>query len=532
MAKSDGGKSVDLPPLVRLNELLVAPGMTADALGQVLHSEFEAGVLHTLQESEARGREWLKRNPAPSRTSGRVSQAAAVCAGVGARGPGSFGLPPMQEDAENSMVGWLTKEAEHRGKARRRYFVLTGYRVNYFAGAGSKGEGHKLKGSFIVQASAKVGCEASKITVQNPDRSWGLIAPSEQEALAWRDAFAKAQRAAATAATTKRIDDDEASLISGAPSTLHDGLVEAEVNLSLEGGVWLDKRGTGMGKLTGDKHRYFLLVYGCQSGSLRLNYYGALEEDMPRDKKGFIEVFPSAEPTFEDRIIKLPLPGRTWQLRAATPEEARIVVGRWKQALSDMKVGHERNGVDGTETPLPFAARLYQLCGGSVDVTVGEVHEALAREYHADVLTRHEAQIARTVEHANLFRLHDEPVVSGWFVKEAQGLGSDQKRWFELLDNTVRYYVNCSENKRGVNPKGSMDITSRTLISQHRKTLIIQNPERVMNLTATNVEQAQAWATALEHAKEDATAEEAASNALAAKHGGRGTVRKVRDFGA
>ena len=516
----ESGDATRLPPIVRLNELLVAPGMTADALGQVLRSDMDAGALHTLQDSEARGREWLARNPAPARVSHNPGTAKAR----GQPQASAHGLPPLDENAEVAKSGWLTKEAEHRGKARRRYFVLAGHRVNYFAGSGAKGEGHKLKGSFMVQASARVTCEGGKVTVKNPDRSWGLVAGSGEEAQAWAGAFDRArQAAAAAAAATGTLPDGDDESMAGD----HRTLVEAEVNLSLEGGVWLDKRGTGMGKLTGDKHRYFVMVYGCQSGSLRLNYYGALEEDVPRDKKGFIEIFPSAEPTYDDRTIRLPLPGRTWQLRAATPEEARIVVGRWKQVLSDVRVAHERTGVDGEATPLPFAVRLYQLCGGSVDVTVGEVHEALEREYHAEVIARHEAQIARTVEHANLFRLHDEPVVSGWFVKEAQGFGSDHKRWFELLDNTVRYYVSCNENKRGVNPKGSMDITSRTLISQHRKSLIIQNPERTMNLTAVNVEQAQDWATALEHAKEDATMEEAASNALANKHGGRGKVHKV-----
>ena len=73
-------------------------------------------------------------------------------------------------------------------------------------------------------------------------------------------------------------------------------------------GVWLSKKGEGLGLLTGSKRRYFLLVRGCASGLLKLNYYSDVRGGGPVDKKGAIELLPNASISTDGSTILIVRP--------------------------------------------------------------------------------------------------------------------------------------------------------------------------------------------------------------------------------
>jgi hypothetical protein len=57
-------------------------------------------------------------------------------------------------------------------------------------------------------------------------------------------------------------------------------------------GVWLFKKGEGLGLLSGDKRRYFVLVRRDSSRTLLFHYYAAFTSGRPTDLKGSIDVLP------------------------------------------------------------------------------------------------------------------------------------------------------------------------------------------------------------------------------------------------
>ena len=70
-------------------------------------------------------------------------------------------------------------------------------------------------------------------------------------------------------------------------------------------GVWLSKKGEGMGKLTGSKKRYFLLVFGSFTKVLKWNYYSNVKLGSPIDKKGHIAILPSSEITSKGKDLTI-----------------------------------------------------------------------------------------------------------------------------------------------------------------------------------------------------------------------------------
>jgi hypothetical protein len=53
-------------------------------------------------------------------------------------------------------------------------------------------------------------------------------------------------------------------------------------------GVWLSKKGEGFGALTGEKRRYFVLLYGIDSRMLKFTYFADVQHGRPIDRKGFV----------------------------------------------------------------------------------------------------------------------------------------------------------------------------------------------------------------------------------------------------
>lgn len=106
---------------------------------------------------------------------------------------------------------------------------------------------------------------------ENPDRTWELGARSEAIA---------AQLCAVLVAAVR------------AKYPPHEEVVSAddEIDVLPGQGVWLAKRGEGLGALSADKKRYFVLVYSQRSRALRMAYYADLQGRQPLDRKGAIPV--------------------------------------------------------------------------------------------------------------------------------------------------------------------------------------------------------------------------------------------------
>ena len=64
---------------------------------------------------------------------------------------------------------------------------------------------------------------------------------------------------------------------------------ESEVPMIPSGGIWMSKKGEGLGAaLTGEKRRFFELVYSTKKKMLLLNYFAGLNNNVPVDKKGSV----------------------------------------------------------------------------------------------------------------------------------------------------------------------------------------------------------------------------------------------------
>lgn len=194
-----------------------------------------------------------------------------------------------------------------------------------------------------------------------------------------------------------------------------------------------------------------------------------------------------------------------------------MAVSQWRQILLDLRDFGELP----TETSahkLPLAVRVYELAGSSMSVEPEQVEAQLLQEYAEEVVTQASDFVQRVIGYHKLFGQHSEPTVTGWFVKKAKRVGSSQRRFFELVDNTVNYFVDCADG-RGVDWKGSIPISPRTHLKQQLKNIIIANPDRSWDLMAENVEAAQEWVTALRASKKDAENEAKATDDLMARMG-------------
>jgi hypothetical protein len=72
--------------------------------------------------------------------------------------------------------------------------------------------------------------------------------------------------------------------------------------------VWLFKKGEGIGALTGEKRRFFILQRAVNTGSLRIAYFAPDASDQPTVLKGKIMLYPSTTVEAQDSAILLVCP--------------------------------------------------------------------------------------------------------------------------------------------------------------------------------------------------------------------------------
>lgn len=118
----------------------------------------------------------------------------------------------------------------------------------------------------------------------------------------------------------RRMEENEDETKSLRENAMDDDDDEEDV---LQGrGVWMSKKGEGLGMLTGAKKRFFLVVFGTFTKVLKWNYYAHVKHDVPVDKKGHVRLYPTSEFTAKGKDLTIKNPDRTWNLSASSAEDA------------------------------------------------------------------------------------------------------------------------------------------------------------------------------------------------------------------
>lgn len=190
--------------------------------------------------------------------------------------------------------GWLKKKAEGFGKTQERFFMLHGVSINYFVNE-KDGLGVDKKGTISLIKGSKVQSNGREVLLFTPARVWHLEAETPDEAQKWQIAIAAAIDFSASQSIMQVHDS------SGDESSSD----EENVEMIPHKGVWLYKKGEGLGRITGAKRRYFQLVYGISTRKLKLNYYANIVQGIPSARKGHINIFPNSPIVSKGKAIEI-----------------------------------------------------------------------------------------------------------------------------------------------------------------------------------------------------------------------------------
>ena len=232
---------------------------------------------------------------------------------------------------------------------------------------------------------------------------------------------------------------------------------------------------------------------GLDSKNLRFNYYAALEDETPIEKRGRISISEKTVCSVEGNTLHIQNIDVRWKLTSDEHDDAV----HWHRILTAAVMQQQQ-----VASRLPIVARVHQilLCNCADPPTYEEISATLATEYghvlfhpakgDVEALVKHVRQLRhsfRPFSHAvssprtkhptapravvylvhahayrvliwclqsdgmpNLSRLqahltkHMPKVAAGWFVKKPDGLGKSQKRWFELHNDEIKYYAHES----------------------------------------------------------------------------------------
>lgn len=86
----------------------------------------------------------------------------------------------------------------------------------------------------------------------------------------------------------------------------------------------------------------------------------------------------------------------------------------------------------------------------------------------------------------------DESMPGHWLVKQPNGFGSEQRRWFQMVGPNFNYYEHASIARAGwtesaVGLKGSIELSSSSRVQRDGMTIKITNPDRTWVLTAVSL---------------------------------------------
>ena len=173
--------------------------------------------------------------------------------------------------------GWLVKAPEKVGKARRRYFVVRGNEVSYYA-AHKNGQPADKKGSFLIYPNSEIILNVKTLMIEDEDRLWKLEGDDSLGVSKWYKAL--------TAIRDRLIVDQ--------PNT------ELDVEVLPGKGIWL-----GLNNAREGSRKYFTLLMGSRSKQLKWTYFADVVNGKGVGKQGFVEVAKATVMLLTENVIQL-----------------------------------------------------------------------------------------------------------------------------------------------------------------------------------------------------------------------------------
>lgn len=82
----------------------------------------------------------------------------------------------------------------------------------------------------------------------------------------------------------------------------------------------------------------------------------------------------------------------------------------------------------------------------------------------------------------------------GWFIKQAENMGKNHERYFEVGATEIPYYTSTDHNGHGKGKLGSIVLTGDSVCLPHDKAIFIFNQDRTWELSCDNEKQVLQWA--------------------------------------
>lgn len=416
---------------------------------------------------------------------------------------------------QRPLEAWFTKKAEGFGKSQKRWFVLVGTTVTYYAKQDDPAANRQPKGAFQVGKTTSCYVQGQDLVVENPDRVWQLKAESEAIASEWCEAMQARKVRSMTLVTLDSLIAD-----SSTDNRSRRGTVRQAGPMC----GWLVKKAEHRGA---DKHRFFQMADG------EVEYFADVVDGRGHGRKGSIVITGATTVSVDGLVINVTNPDRVWCLTATSEEDALD----WETAISVAAAAASKDSAspfDGQGTNAAAGLPGPDIAAASATGTVSaasvpdaSVAAVPLNEMPVDAATPalsvdNGGEIAPAPAAAAEVRLgtHDPPTVaadsalppaqpvsptaqggdagvtSAWFVKKAKSFGKSQRRYFVLDGREIRYY-SSAEGDLTSHYVGTISITSTTSVQSSGADLVINNPDRTWHLTAESPAIASMFASAV-----------------------------------
>lgn len=242
--------------VVRINQLLAEDDMTPQGLRDAMQHEYGEELLETLEDliDTAQGI-LVEKRPSSAWSTNMSFDTGSLQESIVTSSSDAALLP-----AAGTVLaeGWFVKQPENRGRAQRRFFQLRDSCVSYYVDETTSSP-KSMRGSFFVTKQTVIETQELSLYVVTPTRRWHLVGSSTDQVATW----VKALQLSRTIINSRETDD--------AISVEGDLVTDENMLVSLNGGEWLEKQGSGLA--LGLKKRWFILSYGRQSHVLTVSYF-------------------------------------------------------------------------------------------------------------------------------------------------------------------------------------------------------------------------------------------------------------------
>ena len=212
---------------------------------------------------------------------------------------------------------------------------------------------------------------------------------------------------------------------------------------------WFMKKASGIGK---SQRRFFVL------DGASLAYFAKADGARGVDRKGTIDLTGSSIVKCKGKDLSISVHGRTYNLQSDTAEKA----AQWEQHLNQV-IAALRSRTSTMSSSAPSSSSRTYSTASSVSRGRG--------------VSMSKSTAIRT----------------GWFVKKAEKVGKNQRRWFELYSSEIKYYAKQVEGK-GKDSKGTIKLTAAVQVAHDDPELTVFTPSRTYYLISEEPGIAKLWA--------------------------------------